>query len=101
MGKHGGGMLAQHSLSVADDRSVGVSLDSEILIRLGQAAATRRLELGLSCSEVAMSIGETKEILAAFESGYVGANSVRIEFVLRLAKALKMPARDLFLTFNN
>ena len=94
-------MLVQHSVPVAGDRVDDVALDSQILIRLGQAAATRRLELGLSCSAVAKSIGETTEILAAFESGCVGAGCVRIEFVLRLAKALDMSARDLFLTLDN
>ncbi len=94
-------MATQHSLSALADHSFDVALDSQVIFRLGQAAASRRKELGLSCSSVARSIGVTKKKLAAFESGFIGADSVRIKFVFRLAEALNMGARDIFLALDD
>jgi transcriptional regulator with XRE-family HTH domain len=94
-------MLVQPSLSIADTRRCDAVLDSQIVARLGEAVSSRRQELGLSCLAVATSIGVTEQKLAAFESGQIDASSVRLEFILQLAKALDVAARDIFVALDN
>jgi DNA-binding XRE family transcriptional regulator len=50
---------------------------------------------------VATSIGVTEQKLAAFEAGQLDGSSVRFEFVLQLAKALNVAARDIFVSLDN
>ena len=90
----------QSSSSIAYVRSVDATPASEIIVSLGQLAAIRRNELGLSCSSVAISVGVTEQMLAAFESGHIDPRAVRIEFILQLAKALNVSARDMFVALN-
>lgn len=94
-------MLDQHSLIIADDRTIDVALDPKIPLRLAQTVVTRRLELGLSCSSVASSIGEAEETLSALESGDFVLSAVRLRFILRLAKALALPPKELFVTLES
>ena len=91
----------QSSLSIAENFGFATTLDLQIVVRLGEAASSRRHELGLSCSAVATSIGVTEQKLAAFEAGQLDGSAVRLEFVLQLAKALNVAARDIFVSLDN
>jgi DNA-binding XRE family transcriptional regulator len=94
-------MLVQPCFSIADTRRSDAVLDSQIVVRLGEAVSSRRHELGLSCLAVATSIGVTEQKLAAFEAGQLDGSSVRFEFVLQLAKTLNVSARDIFVSLDN
>jgi DNA-binding XRE family transcriptional regulator len=91
----------QSSLSIAENFGFATTLDLQIVVRLGEAASSRRHELGLSCLAVATSIGVTEQKLAAFEAGQLDGSAVRLEFVLQLAKALNVAARDIFVSLDN